>query len=135
MNRLVNKICTFDEWLVFRCGMTEQEFRKKLEDGREVLRLEHCRYDVPSADNVIAAYRRMHREEMDIIASENIDYSFPDWLQVYEHHTPESFHKMCADTGADAREESMWFKMLMRKWEKRHEQLIAGGVPFENKEE
>ena len=94
-----NKILKFDEWLRNRCGMTEQEFRDRLEESREYLRLVHNTCGVQSPDEVIAAYRRLHREETDIIASGGIDYTFREWLEVYEHHTPESFHHMCAGTG------------------------------------
>ena len=131
----IKKICTFDEWLFNRTGMTEQVFLNRLGEGMEVLRLEHCRYDLPSPESVLAVYRRKHREETDITASENIDYTFMEWLEVYEHHTPETFHDMCAGTGVSPGQEKCWMEFLRKKWEKRHEALITGNNPFKNKED
>lgn len=131
MNK-VHRICTFDEWLSFRCGMTEQEFRRRLEDGREVVRLNRGPYaSLPSADWETANYRRIYKEEMDIIASEDIDLTFLEWLKIYERHTPESFHKMCEMTGMSPKEETWCMDCLMEKWERRHELLITGSSPFE----
>lgn len=124
-----DKILKFDEWLRNRCGMTEQEFRDRLEESREYLRLVHNTCGVQSPDEVIAAYRRLHREETDIIASGGIDYTFREWLEVYEHHTPESFHQMCAGTGMGARQEAWCWGELRKKWEKRHEAITAGSCP------
>lgn len=131
----MKKICSFDEWLFNRFGMTECEFRTRLEEGREILRLYHCRYDLPSPDSVLAVYRRKHREETDIIASENIDYTFLEWMEVYEHCTPEAFHKICEETGMNSRQEEWCMDYLIKKWEKRREALITGSCPFENKED
>lgn len=120
---------TFDEWLVNRLGMAEQDFRRELEK-----RLPYYHYEIERPDAVIVIYKRKYREENDIIASENIDLTFLEWLQVYEHHTPESFHKMCAGTGISSREETLCMNYLVSKWEQ-HNSLAAGSCPFENKED
>lgn len=129
-----NKILKFDEWLRQRCGMTEQELRDRLEESREYLRLVHNPCAMQSPGQVIAVYRRLYREEMDITASEGIDYTFPEWLLVYEHHTPESFHEMCAGTGMSPRQEAWCWNELRKKWEKRHEAITAGSCPFDKEE-
>ena len=125
------KILRFDEWLRNRCGMMEQEFRDRLEESREYLRLVRSPCTMQPPDQVIAVYRRMHREEMDIIASEGIDYTFEEWLGVYEHHTPESFHSMCAGTGMSVRQEEWCHDELVKKWERRREAITADICPFE----
>lgn len=112
------KILPFDEWLFRRLGMTEKELRAALEKS-----LPWYHYESERPDAVIACYRRKHREEMDIIASEGIDYTFREWMQVYVRHTPETFHEMCDGTGMTPREEARCMNYLIKKWKKRREAL------------
>ena len=121
---------SFDEWLVNRLGMTEQIFRYELEK-----RLPYYNYEIERPDAVIAIYKKKYREEIDIIASENIDLTFLEWMQIYEHHTPATFHEMCVGTGMSSREETLYMDCLKRKWKQRHEMLISEHCPFENKED
>lgn len=116
---------TFDEWLVNRLGMTEQDFRRELEKH-----LPYYNYEMERPDAVIAIYKRKYREEMDIIASENIDLTFLEWLQVYKHHTPATFHEMCVGTGVSSREETLFMETLKRQWEERQERIALNNVPF-----
>ena len=55
---------TFDEWLINRLGMTEQELRRALEKN-----LPYYNYEIERPDAVIACYKKKYREEKDIIAS------------------------------------------------------------------
>jgi hypothetical protein len=118
---------TFDEWLLNRLGMTEQALRQKLEKN---LPYYHYRLEYPDA--VIAQYKKKRQEEMDIIASEGIDLTFVEWLQVFEHHTPESFHCMCAGTGISTKEEKLFMDYLKKKWTQRRNALLTDKCPFEN---
>ncbi|MCM1561838.1 MAG: hypothetical protein NC123_20245 [Butyrivibrio sp.] len=120
---------TFDEWLVNRMDMTEQELRNALEKN-----LPYYHYELERPDAVIACYKRKYREETDILASENIDLTFLEWLQIYKHHTPASFHEMCAGTGVSPREETIWMDSLKRQWEERHERFISDSNPFEQED-
>lgn len=121
---------TFDEWLVNRLGMTEQEFRYELEKS-----LPYYNYEFERPDAVIAIYKKKYREEIDIIALGNVDLAFPEWMQIYEHHTPATFHEMCVGTGVSSREEILFMDYIKKKWKQRHELLIANNCPFENKED
>lgn len=117
---------TFDEWLVNRLDMTEQEFRNELEK-----RLPYYNYELERPDAVIAIYKRKYREEKDILASDNIDLTFLDWLRIYKHHTPATFHEMCVGTGVSSREETLFMDTLKRQWKERHERIISNNCPFE----
>lgn len=116
---------TFDEWLVNRLGMTEQDFRRELEK-----RLPYYNYEIERPDAVIAIYKRKYREEKDIIASENIELTFLEWLQVYKHHTPATFHDMCVGTGVSSREETLFMETLKRQWEELQARAALNNVPF-----
>lgn len=116
---------TFDEWLVNRLGMTEQDFRRELEKH-----LPYYNYEAERPDAVIAMYKGKRQEENDIIALENIDLTFLEWLQVYKHHTPATFHEMCAGTGVSSREETLFMETLKRQWEERQERIALDSVPF-----
>lgn len=116
---------TFDEWLVNRLGMAEQDFRRELEK-----RLPYYNYEMERPDAVIAIYKRKYREEKDIIASENIDLTFLEWLQIYKHHTPATFHDMCVGTGVSSREETLFMETLKRQWEEHQERVALNNVPF-----
>lgn len=116
---------TFDEWLVNRLGMTEQDFRRELEKH-----LPYYNYEIERPDAVIAIYKRKYREEKDIIASENIELTFLEWLQVYKHHTPATFHDMCVGTGVSSREETLFMETLKRQWEEHQARAALNNVPF-----
>lgn len=116
---------TFDEWLVNRLGMAEQDFRRELEK-----RLPYYNYELERPDAVIAIYKRKYREEKDIIASENIELTFLEWLQVYKHHTPATFHDMCVGTGVSSREETLFMETLKRQWEELQARAALNNVPF-----
>lgn len=116
---------TFDEWLVNRLGMAEQDFRRELEK-----RLPYYNYELERPDAVIAIYKRKYREEKDIIASENIELTFLEWLQVYKHHTPATFHDMCVGTGVSSREETLFMETLKRQWEEHQARAALNNVPF-----
>ncbi len=121
---------TFDEWLVDRLGMVEQDFRCELEK-----RLPYYNYEIERPDAVISIYKKKYREEMNIIASEKTDLTFLEWMQIYEHHTPATFHEMCVGTGVSSREETLFMDSFKKKWKRRHEAFIAENCPFENKED
>lgn len=116
---------TFDEWLVNRLGMTERDFRRELEKH-----LPYYNYEIERPDAVIAIYKRKYREESDIVASENIDLTFLEWLQVYRHHTPTTFHDMCVSTGVSSREETLFMETLKRQWEEHQARAALNNVPF-----
>ena len=118
---------TFDEWLINRLGMTEQELRRALEKN-----LPYYNYEIERPDAVIACYKKKYREEKDIIASENIDFTFLEWMQVYEHHTPATFHEMCIGTGISSREETLFMDYLKKKYKQRRELLLFDNCPFKN---
>lgn len=116
---------TFDEWLVNRLGMAEQDFRRELEK-----RLSYCNCELERPDAVISIYKRKYREENDMIASENTDLTFLEWMQIYKHHTLASFHEMCAGTGVSSREEALFMETLKRQWEERQERIALNNIPF-----
>ena len=118
---------TFDEWLFNRLDMTEQELRCALEKN-----LPYYNYEIERPDAVIACYKKKYREEKDIIASENIDLTFLEWMQIYEHHTPATFHEMCIGTGISSREETLFMDYLKKKYKQRCESLLFDNCPFKN---
>lgn len=121
---------TFDEWLINRLGMAEQEFRCELKK-----RLPYYNYEIERPEAVVAIYKKKYQEEMSIIASEKTDLTFLEWMQIYKHHTPATFHEMCVGTGISSREETLFMDSFKKQWKQRHEALIAGNCPFENKED
>jgi hypothetical protein len=114
---------TFDEWLERRTGMNEAELRKALDAS-----LPYLHYDAERVDAVIKKYRDKFRYEMDCYAAQNIELTFNEWLEVYERHTPASFHDMCVNTGMTKKEEEWAFAFLRDKYQ-RHQALALN--PFE----
>lgn len=115
---------TFDEWLFNRTGMDEKEFRRRLgSEKRMKIAGNDPRF---SPDAEIEDYRRLYRIETDKIAAVDVSLSFEEYLMIYEGHTEESFHAMCAGTGVSARDEAQWHSRLVEQWHG-HEDNV---VPF-----
>jgi hypothetical protein len=105
---------SFDQWLVWRCGMTEQELRNKLNDPK---RLARCHYTTEYADAYIECYRRKYRRETDCYASRGLDYTFVEWLEVFKGHTLESLKGLWEFTGMTKKEEETAWRYLHRHYE------------------
>lgn len=120
----------FDEWLLDRLGMTEQQLRKELEKN-----VAYYHYDSERPDAVIECYRRKYRHDVDVIGCEGIDLTFLEWFEVFYGQTPSRFHQLCVATGTSARDETISMSYFHRRWEERRELLMLGKCPFENKED
>jgi hypothetical protein len=117
---------TFDQWLKLRTGFNESELRAVL-NSPERLAVQH--YDFERADSVINIYRRKFKREMDCYASQGLDYTYLEWLDVFEQTTPNAFHEMCENTGMTKKEEDFAVWYLRHKYE---DFTIGATNPFEN---
>lgn len=120
----------FDEYLLNRLGMTEQQFRANL--GKN---MSYYHYDSERPDAVISCYRRKYQEEVRRLECEGQDLTFREWLKAFYGHTPVSFHALCDATGTPARVETSAMAYFYRRWEERRELILLGNCPFENKED
>jgi hypothetical protein len=118
---------TFDGWLKHTFGVTETELREML-DSPERLALLH--YDESqSADKVLDIYRKEYRHECDCYASQGIDLTYLEWLEVFKQTTPYKFHDMCVGTGMTRKEEDYAVWYLRRQYE---DFIMGTANPFIN---
>lgn len=112
-------IKSFEEWLYDRIHMTEDEFYARLDKNRAYF---HYRQEQP--EEVIKFYRNEYSRYVDRIHLDHMSLTFSEYLEAYEGHTPESFHKMCDGTGLSHEEESRWLAWINEKWQKHENNLV-----------
>lgn len=115
------KIKSYEEWLYDRIHMTENEFYAKLNKSRAYF---HYKQEQPG--EVIKYYRNEYSRYVDRIHLDHISLTYTEYFEAYEGHTSDSFHEMCAATGATHAEETKWLEWIREKWQE-HENNI---VPF-----
>lgn len=115
---------TFDQWLKLRTGYNEKELRDAY-NRPECLAVQHYNYE--RADRVIEMYKAKFKHERDCYASQGLDLTYVEWLQVFHNHTPFTFHEMCENTGMTKKEEDFAVRYLRYKYE---EFAIEAKNPF-----
>ena len=111
---------SYEEWLWDCTGMTEEELRIKLDQRKEPRFI--CKWW--ATDKIMEHYHDEYRRYVDLIHLDHISLTFIEYLEAYEGHTVNSFHEMCAATGAGGKDEKKWLEWIKRKWEKHEENII-----------
>lgn len=113
---------TFDQWLADRYGYDAAGYMAILEKSYQYS--PSPRY---TPEKVMSSMREEYRHEIDCYAAIPLELTFVEWLRIYERHTMESFHDMCAATGITPKEEGLALDYLRVKYEIHQ---INAGCPF-----